>query len=703
MPAWLTWVAFGAVETIRFLTRDRERKVGTQREQGLRVSPARLRAGPDATIFGRARTEGRLVWQGAPVRERLENLALSPAVHQVVALSNGAVDGIEAVWLQPPDIADRVRFALVPERDYLFRDSTTDIGEPTDGDADADIATDTEARVLPPGVVMRFSTTNQYNTDNSQWRLLHPLGGRNAPALPAALFTDAAGPNPRFARAQWRLRAGTLTGATLQLAFLSDTQGGGFGGPDLREPGNYSLVLRTEGETERFPVKVGEREPYDLELTAAQIQWLLRFPRLPGQAWDLAIIDHSQWDSRIWGRWEFAFENRTSAYTETGRLLVDAPGDLREALRFTPYLDPSVPAPQRWASVRLAGAGLPTAERWTEEHRLDGVAGVHVEIIQPGVNYWATLPDVEFLVRGRRIAWPGQAEPEWTENAAVVMWAFLTEFLGVSPARIDLASFRSAVARCGEVLRYELPPKPAGQDDAFSGESLRYSANGIVYGDDDLERVRQELQFAMGGRVLRRNGVWRFVVGEAREPVLTIRDSDLLGEPETQLGIPEGAAVAGVQMVLAQSREHDWAEIDLPPTLDRLAAEGEVLELSPRAFVADPLLGHRLAAQALRRESALELVSLRLPPGPRLRNHGWGVGDPVRLFVSRLGEHGSAWEVTQHEIEGDDEDLTVRMVLRPAISWEPDYGVIPSRLSEDPGGGDPFVPDDGPPEEEVEE
>lgn len=703
MPAWLTWVAFGAVETIRFLTRDREKRVGTQREQGLRVSPARLRAGPDATIFGRARTEGRLVWQGAPAQERLENLALRPTVHQVIALSTGAVDAIEAVWLQAPDIADRTRFALVPERDYLFRDSSADVREPADGDEDADIATDTEDRVLPPGVVMRFSTTNQYNTANDQWRLLHPLGGRNAPPLPAALFTDAAGPNPRFARAQWRLRAGTLTGATVQLAFLSDTQGGGFRGPDLAEPGNYSLVLRTEGQAERFPVRAREREPYELELTAAQIQWLQRFPRLPGQVWDLALIDHTEWDSRIWGRWEFAFENRTSVYTETGRLLPDATGVLREALRFTPYLDPSVPAPQRWASVRLESAALPTAERWTAEHHLDGVAGVHVEVIQPGVNYWATLPEVEFLVRGRKLPSPGRAEPEWTENAAVVMLAFLTEFLGVSPARVDLASFRSAAARCGEVLRYELPPKPAGQDDAFSGESLRYSANGIVYGDDDLARVRAELEFAMGGRVVRRNGVWTFLPGEAREAVLTVRDSDLLGEPETQLGIPEGAAVAGVQMVLAQSREHDWAEIDLPPTLDRLVAEGEVLELAPRAFVADPLLGHRLARQALRRERAGELVSFRLPPGPRLRNHGWGVGDPVRLFVSRLGEHGSAWVVAQHEVEGDDEDLSVRMVLRPEISWEPDYGVIPSRVSREPGGGDPFVPDDETPAEEIEE
>ena len=226
------------------------------------------------------------------------------------------------------------------------------------------------------------------------------------------LFKPGGGANPRIARIQWRIAAGAFQPDQFQLVFLSDTIGGGAKGPELLNAENYSIIMGSEGTYERFPI-VHDFEPYPVDATESQTIWLSRFPRLPGQDWQVAIIDHTKWDARIWGRWELAFQNRQSIYTETGALRpADTYGQVSRAIRLWPEIDLTRPESVRWNRLRQVTGTLPEGERWTEQHKLEGVSGVHVEIIQPGSNYWNELPKLEFLVMGKKFTWPGSPESE---------------------------------------------------------------------------------------------------------------------------------------------------------------------------------------------------------------------------------------------------------------------------------------------------
>ena len=677
--AWLPWVGYAVWEGVKFLTAERRSDVGTQRTQETKDAPARLQVGPAAHVLGRARWEGRLVYSTAP-RTRVGGGSAFAAnvLHRAYALSQGEIEAIEAVWV------DGEKRYLTEEVDYLFRGRR----DPPDGSTDGDDPQPDDPQlgdedVLPPGVIYRIvGVENQYNSANSQWRLLDPAGGRNAPPLPDALFEDGHGANPRFARAQWRLPAGSDE-ATIQLAFLSDTEGGGFAGPQLKNASNYSLILRSEGTTERFPIQEGQREPYPVVATTAQAIWLSRFPRLAGQEWDLAIIDHTAWDDRLWGRWELAFENRSELNVPTGALVVAGRAGETTNFRIWPYLNPNLPPRARWGSLRRATAGLPEDRRWTINHRLDGMAGCHVEVIQPGSNDWEAPPDIQFLLKGRKIRWPGGPTengvvvPAWTENAAAIRWWWETERRGVEPSKIDLQAFEEAYALCNELVTYQLPPKPEGRDDAFSSRSLRYSINGIAFDDDPPDNIEREFDFAWHGRMEYRNGVHKMLPGAQREAKWIIGERDLLEEPAIQLGIREEGVVTGVQVVLAQSRDHDFGEMDMTPA--RVYHEvGETIQLGKRAFVNDPHQAGRLGTLTLREEREKEIVSIRVAPGRGLSRQGIRIGDLLRLTAQSADESGRTYRVVQHEI--DDEDESVRMALTPDIEWTDSFVAIPSRV-----------------------
>ena len=80
---------------------------------------------------------------------------------------------------------------------------------------------------------------------------------------------------------------------------------------------------------------------------------------------------------------------------------------------------------------------------------LRGVAYVRVAISS---DQYSVVPRIAFLVRGIKIAWPGQADPIFTNNAAAIRYWWLTERRGVDPALIDEQSVKDAVTRCGETI-----------------------------------------------------------------------------------------------------------------------------------------------------------------------------------------------------------------------------------------------------------
>ena len=112
-------------------------------------------------------------------------------------------------------------------------------------------------------------------------------------------------------------------------------------------------------------------------------------------------------------------------------------------------------------------AGDPTAWSsgypvWTPgtTHRVQGYSWVAVKFVQKKVAvdgieqqaFQGAWPEIEFVVRGRKVGSRGNTAKTWTNNAARVRYDWMTEVLGYTDAQIDATSYAAAETLCGQTI-----------------------------------------------------------------------------------------------------------------------------------------------------------------------------------------------------------------------------------------------------------
>ena len=104
---------------------------------------------------------------------------------------------------------------------------------------------------------------------------------------------------------------------------------------------------------------------------------------------------------------------------------------------------------------------------WDATHQLNGVSWVHIELRQPDYGndtedrFWTQIPNVEYLLKGKKITWPGQAIAVWTESAAAIRHWWLTNRRLRPDISIDDASVISAHSLCEELVSIDIPVGPS--------------------------------------------------------------------------------------------------------------------------------------------------------------------------------------------------------------------------------------------------
>ena len=152
---------------------------------------------------------------------------------------------------------------------------------------------------------------------------------------------------------------------------------------------------------------------------------------------------------------------------------------------------------------------------WGSEHKLDGVSWVAVKLTQTEYGQdlekrlFTRVPNIEFLVKGIKITWPGQDTPAWTENAAALRYWWETERRGRPASAIHRGDFDAAYTLCQREVTVSLP---SGYED-FESTSMRYSINGMVESGDDVSRVETNMDAAWAGQVIEAGGMIRFRPG----------------------------------------------------------------------------------------------------------------------------------------------------------------------------------------------
>ena len=225
---------------------------------------------------------------------------------------------------------------------------------------------------------------------------------------------------------------------------------------------------------------------------------------------------------------------------------------------------------------------------WDATHKLDGLSWVYVRLTQPEYGqdidkrFWTRVPNLEFLVDGLKITWPGESTPTLTSNAASVRYWWETERRGRLASAIDTASFTAAHALSDEdvdATNGGLSPLPSGYSD-WPTTSKRYSVRGVFSSGDHIGGVEDQLDAAWAGEVVESAGRLYFRPGAERAALLSIEDAQIIEPPVARPWPALQARVNALTGAIPQSSQHDWSALSLPQVPE--SGDGK-LRLSARA------------------------------------------------------------------------------------------------------------------------
>ena len=352
-------------------------------------------------------------------------------------------------------------------------------------------------------------------------------------------------------------------------------------------------------------------------------------------------------ETRTYERWQAA-SNAPIGYRQQGS------GAHREAslVSVYPVLDAAgnrfLPLEQASASSRFEAPG-----KWTSAHRLQGVSYIAVKLVQPSAGFrgetgnqkeWTRIPEVQFVVRGIKITWPGQDTPIWTRNAAALRYWWETQRRNIPPAEIDSANFTQAYNICEQEITRTLTQEQI--DAGYTATRARYTIDGYVEADDNIRDIEEGFDIAWAGFVVDAGGKRYYRPGATRDPRLTITESDWAEFPTLQPANELTNKINVARASIGQSRHHDYSEFDIGELVDDPAVQRDGVrrarDLGTLPYISDALTGRMIVAALLRgwRYEGFTLSGV-LKPGETNALFGLIPTDCVMVDMPSYGYGGS--------------------------------------------------------------
>jgi hypothetical protein len=197
-------------------------------------------------------------------------------------------------------------------------------------------------------------------------------------------------------------------------------------------------------------------------------------------------------------------------------------------------------------------------DKWTENHRQRGCAGIYLITFYDSDKFISGPPEI--AVEGHwknSIFDPRTGLYGWTNNAALCLADYLTnQDWGVQFTLddIDMESLEEAADICDELVGLD-----AG------GTEKRYTVNGSfdLSSGNSHERIKQDLELAMGGRSVFVGGKWKFYPAKWRMPVKALNQSHFRSDLKIQIK-PKVENIKNGVKGLFRSPENLWEMSEYP-------------------------------------------------------------------------------------------------------------------------------------------
>ena len=260
---------------------------------------------------------------------------------------------------------------------------------------------------------------------------------------------------------------------------------------------------------------------------------------------------------------------------------------------------------------------------WGASHKLNGLSYVGVKLFQPYYDsenpddnneesrprVWRRIPKIEFLVKGKKITWPGQATPAYTENPVCWWYWYDTERRGLPASKINVASFTAAMNKCDEdvtIPAASIPDTHAYLRTTQAGARVtkRYFGGMTVESGQESAEVYARIRAACVGYRFQDAREIHYRVGQDRASSLTLVEADFADVREISPWPSVDSRVNSFNATLSQSERNGFLR-DTTSLVDAAAQtrDGSALHLDVQLHaVFDEIVAARILYILLRRQ-----------------------------------------------------------------------------------------------------
>lgn len=298
---------------------------------------------------------------------------------------------------------------------------------------------------------------------------------------------------------------------------------------------------------------------------------------------------------------------------------------------------------------------------WKPDMIGKGIAWVRLSLKFDMDLFPSGIPNVKFLVRGRKVYDPRTKATVFSNNAALVIRDFyLSNIVKVPATDVDEESFILAANICDERV-----------NDA-NGVSYRYTIDGCFDADESLSGVLDDMHQACGGEPTYVGGKHGILVGAYYGPAtMTLTDDDILEDvkivPETPYKDKVNIMTGTFVDAKADYTEADFPAIRMQDWIDEDGAEF-TQDLKLR-FVTNEFTAQRLGQMVLNRKKLGRTIELTA----NYKAYAMRCGYYVKLTIESLGIINQEFRITKWELSTEaGVNLTLRQET-PAV-WNDAVG-----------------------------
>ena len=322
--------------------------------------------------------------------------------------------------------------------------------------------------------------------------------------------------------------------------------------------------------------------------------------------------------------------------------------------------------------------------KWSNNHRLRGVAYLYVRLKFDQEAFGGGIPGVSAIVKGKKLFDPRSSTTAYSNNAALVLRDYLSNSdygVGASAAEIDDTSFIAAANICDEDVTL-----------SAGGTENRYEANGVLNTGATPKSNIEGLLGSCGGTLSYSNGKWQLNVAAYKTPSITLTDDDLRGAISIATKHSRRDNFNGVKGVFI-SPDANWQPTDYPSySSATFKAEDNDIESFvdlQLQYTTSTSMAQRLAKIVLYKQRQQLTVNVRTS----LKPFDVSIGDTIKLTNERYGWNEKVFEVMNWSFDPNPGSMTIGLSLREISSDVFNWSVTDEKIFEQDNTtlSDPFA------------